>query len=130
MSKDSQTSSTGTPGPARTLTERVQARIADARRTLDDGEGNSNASHKHVRPTRLAARAGSLAGDSESRREVQRLQWVYCEMRMTYRRYRRETRRPAIPELRNAVLAFRRGPSLTSLVDVATFLDDRQLLAW
>ena len=64
------------------------------------------------------------------RREVQRLQWVYCEMRMTYRRYRRETRRPAIPELRNAVLAFRRGPSLTSLVDVATFLDDRQLLAW
>ena len=51
-------------------------------------------------------------------------------MKVTYQRYRRQTGRPALPELREAVHAFKRGPSLTSLVGVATFLDDRGLLGW
>jgi hypothetical protein len=55
---------------------------------------------------------------------------VYCEMRAIYRSYRRKTGETAVPELRSAVLAFNRGQSLTSLVHIATFLDDRKLLAW
>jgi len=35
-----------------------------------------------------------------------------------------------VPELREAVQAFKKGPSLTSLVGVAVFLDDRSLLTW
>jgi hypothetical protein len=35
-----------------------------------------------------------------------------------------------VPELRSAVAAFKRGQSLTSLVQIASFLDDRKLLAW
>jgi hypothetical protein len=51
-------------------------------------------------------------------------------MKTTYQRYRRQTGKPAVPALRDAVRAFKRGQSLASLVDVATFLDDRGLLAW
>ena len=36
----------------------------------------------------------------------------------------------AVLALREAVRAFKAGQSLTSLVGVATFLDDRGLLAW
>ena len=122
--------SSAAPTPARSLTERVKARVAEAGRTLDNRSGTRKLKHKHLRPTRLAPPDSRLTESSESHREVQSLRWVYCEMRMVYRRYRRRTKRPAVPELRNAVRAFKRGPSLTSLVDVATFLDERQLLGW
>jgi hypothetical protein len=64
------------------------------------------------------------------RDEIQSLRSVYSEMRGIYRRYRRQTGSRSIPELRDAVRAFRRGPSLPCLVNIATFLDDRNLLAW
>jgi hypothetical protein len=63
-------------------------------------------------------------------REAQSLQTVYREMRGLYRNYRREAGTAAVPELRSAVAAFKRGQSLTSLVQIASFLDDRKLLAW
>lgn len=63
-------------------------------------------------------------------REARSLRTVYHEMKATYRRYRKETGKPAVPELKEAVQAFKRGPTVTSLVGVATFLDDRGLLGW
>jgi hypothetical protein len=51
-------------------------------------------------------------------------------MRGLYRNYRRKAGTPAVPELRSAVHAFKRGQSLTSLVHIASFLDDRKLLGW
>ena len=62
--------------------------------------------------------------------ETRSLQSVFSEMRTTYRGYRRATRAPAVPELRNAVRDYKRGRSLKSLTRVATFLDERQLLTW
>jgi len=94
-----------------TLTERVRARVAEVGRTLEDAP---------------SARSGASA----ARREARSIGKVYVEMRTTYRSFRRRTKRPAVPELRRAVQAFKRGPSLASLVAVATILDDRSLLDW
>ncbi|HSE66713.1 MAG TPA: hypothetical protein VLB12_06985 [Gemmatimonadales bacterium] len=78
----------------------------------------------------LTKDAASVTGTSQAQREAQSLQRAYREMRGLYRNYRRKAGTPAVPELRSAVHAFRRGQSLTSLVHIASFLDDRKLLAW
>lgn len=116
--------------PRRTLTDRVKSRVSAARQALDRPETGTGS--KSGRPRRKpAARAvPDLPGTSEADRQARSLRRVYHEMKTTYQRYRRETGRPALPELREAVQAFKRGPSLTSLVGVATFLDDRGLLGW
>jgi hypothetical protein len=117
-------------GPLPTLADRVKARVARAERLLDHRAREANAKHKHIRPTRLTKAAAPLTDDSMAQRETQSLQRVYSEMRTIYRGYRRETGAPAVPELRTAARAFKRGQSLSSLVEVATFLDDRKLLTW
>ena len=92
-----------------TLAERVKARVAEAERMFE----------RHGRDD-----------GSKAHREQRSLRRVYTEMRATYRAYRRETRAPEVPELRTAARAFQRGKDLSSLVEVATFLDERKLLAW
>lgn len=126
----SQISDLNPTDPQPTLADRVKARVARAERLLDHRTRQTNAKHKHIRPTRLTKAAAPLTDDSMAQREAQSLRRVYCEMRTVYRGYRRETGAPSVPELRTAARAFQRGQSLSSLVEVATFLDDRKLLAW
>jgi len=130
MSSNPSSSSDLTPvNSRRTLTDRVKSRVTEARQALDGPQTSIGSRSK--RPRRKALRAVSdLPGTSEAERQTRSLRRVYHEMKTTYQRYRRETGRPALPELREAVQAFKRGPSLTSLVGVATFLDDRGLLGW
>ena len=131
MPKDSPLSSGRTPIRTRpTLTDRVRERVARVEAALERREGTPPAP-KSVkrRPPRLGS--ASLApkpGDSE--REARSLHRVYGELKTTYQQYRRQTGRSSVPELREAVQAFKKGPSLTSLVAVAVFLDDRSLLTW
>ena len=63
----------------------------------------------------------------EERRALRR---VYGELRTTYQAHRRKTGGAPVPELREAVHAFKREPNIDSLVGVAAFLDDRSLLTW
>lgn len=114
----------------RALAERVQARVLQAGRALEDGSSKSNAQFGHLRPTRVTRKAAAPSLRAEDQREARSLRLVFGELRSTYRRYRRQTGRPAVPELKEAVRAFQRGNSLSSLVAIATFLDDRNLLAW
>jgi hypothetical protein len=100
------------PNPLPTLADRVKERVAEAELYFDQQPSTS------------------FTDASQAHRETQSLRKVYCEMRSLYRAYRRATGRPAVPELRSAVQAFRRGSSLKSLVHIASFLDDRKLLAW
>lgn len=111
---------------SRTLADRVKARVAQARRHLDNGTGEG----KPERKQRASRPIASLGSSSEAERELRSLRRVYCEMRGLYRRYRRESGSAAVPELRSAVHAFRRGESLASLTHIASFLDDRKLLSW
>jgi hypothetical protein len=50
-------------------------------------------------------------------------------MGISYRRYRSQTREPVVPGLRDAAYGFRAEPSLTSLVAVAAYLDELDLLS-
>lgn len=113
-----------------TLTDRVRKRVAEAELHFDKLSRETTSKHRHLRPTILTQSSASFADTSREHREVQSLRKVFGEMQALYRAHRRQTGRPAVPELRSAVQAFRRGRSLKSLVHVATFLDDRKLLAW
>ena len=115
-----------------TLTDRVKDRVARIEAELERREGtptprSSKASKKRT-PSLGSAAAASKNGNGEL--ETRSLNQVYGELKTTYQQYRKSTGRSAVPELREAVQAFKRGPSLTSLVGVAVFLDDRSLLTW
>lgn len=134
MQKDRAASSGRTPIRSRpTLTDRVKDRVAKVEAALERREGAAqavpSAKAPKRRPATLAsAGPGPKAGEGEG--EVRSLNRVYSELKTTYQQYRRSTGRSAVPELREAVQAFKKGPSLTSLVGVAVFLDDRSLLTW
>ena len=115
-----------------TLTDRVKDRVAKVEAELERREGSlapktSKASKKRTQSLNSAATA-SKNGNGEL--EARSLNRVYGELKTTYQQYRKQTGRSAVPELREAVQAFKKGPSLTSLVGVAVFLDDRSLLTW
>lgn len=132
MSSDTPAFSDRTPlRPSRSLTERVKGRVSEARLALDRPAPGVASKPNQVRRARAKKPASGPLSSADTDREAQSLRRVYRELKATYRRYRRETGRPPqVPALREAVHAFRRGPSLTSLVGVAAFLDDRGLLAW
>ena len=121
-------------GPIRarpTLTDRVKDRVAKVEAELERREGTTapktpKASKKRTPSLHSAATASKNGGELEARS----LNRVYGELKTTYQQYRKQTGRSAVPELREAVQAFKKGPSLTSLVGVAVFLDDRSLLTW
>jgi hypothetical protein len=104
--------------------------VSEARLALDRPSTSTGSGSKRPRRKQAPRAVADLRGNSEAERQTRSLRRVYYEMKTTYQRYRRETGKPALPELREAVQAFKRGPSLTSLVGVATFLDDRGLLGW
>jgi hypothetical protein len=114
-----------------TLTDRVRDRVAKVEAELERREGTP--SPKASKSKKRAPSLGSVAAASkngEGELEARSLNRVYGELKTTYQQYRRQTGRSAVPELREAVQAFKKGPSLTSLVGVAVFLDDRSLLTW
>lgn len=113
-----------------TLADRVKNRVAEAELHFDKQSRETTSKHRHLRPTILTQSSASFADTSRAHREAQSLRKVFGEMKALYRAHRRQTGRPAVPELRAAVQAFRRGRSLKSLVHIASFLDDRKLLAW
>ena len=61
--------------------------------------------------------------------ETRALWRVFHDFGKTRRRHRQETGDGAVPALRESTHAFRRAPSLSALVAVAAFLDERGLLA-
>jgi hypothetical protein len=94
-------------GPANPrLTDRVIARIKDARRTV------------HGRPA-LGKGRRRRHGDTE----VRALRRVFLDFGESYRSYRRRTGEPVSSEVRDAALKFRRELDLVSLVSVAALLE-------
>lgn len=105
---------------SQTLTDRVLARIADARSALDRAP-RPRKSRKRGRPP--------LATSAEQTRETESLRLVFRDLGTSYRRYRSQTHEPVKPELREAAYKFRADPSVVSLVAVAAYLDDMDLLS-
>ena len=118
---DLATSGGSTPAEhSQTLTDRVLARIADARTALDGAP----------KPRKSRKRGQSaLAISQEKTREAESLRRVFRDLGTSYRRYRSQTHEPVKPELREAAYKFRADPSVVSLVAVAAYLDDMDLLS-
>lgn len=130
MSNDSpRSSSSGAVEPSQTLTDRILARVADARLAADQ---RPNTTSRDKSRRRRPATLRSPDGDSPSSDQVlesQSLKRVFRDLGMSYRRYRSQTGEPVVPGLRDAAYSFRAEPSLTSLVAVAAYLDELDLLS-
>jgi hypothetical protein len=126
------------------LTDRVLARVNVAGLAVDRRAGASRPKSRQSRPatsdsppaaksqTRAAAPQTPAAAlqTPEELRETQSLRRVFHDLGHSYRRYRRRTGEPVRPALREAAYKFREEPSLTSLVSVAAFLDELEILTW
>lgn len=109
-----------------TLTARVLARVNDARVAVDRRANATRPKSKRRRPSPLGSPTSS---SSEEIREFESLSKVFRELGVSYRRYRSQTGDRVAPGLRDAAYNFRGEPSLTSLVAVAAFLDELDLLS-
>jgi hypothetical protein len=110
-----------------TLTDRVAARVIDARLAL---ERRASATQPKVRRSRPKnGTTFSTNGKTpDEMRETESLKRVFRDMGVSYRRYRRQAGAPVVPGLRDAAIEFRTDPSLSSLVAVAAYLDKLDLL--
>jgi hypothetical protein len=111
----------------KSLKDRVIARVAGARTAVDRREGASRPKAKRRRQTAVETSAGPSAQDL---REAESLKKVFRDLGVSYREYRRQTGEPVAPAVREAAYKFRADPSLTSLMSVAVFLDELDILTW
>jgi hypothetical protein len=135
MSKDTPRQRTSAAGDLhQSLTDRVQARVNDAGLAVDRRAGASRPKSRRSRSTKLeappAVAAATIEQTPEELREKQSLRRVFHDLGHSYRRYRRRTGEPVRPALRDAAYKFRQAPSLHSLVSVAAFLDELEILTW
>jgi hypothetical protein len=110
------------------LFDRVQARVAEAAFALDR-RANASRPKSHRRRDPLATVTGNDSRSSEEIRAEQSLRRVFRDLGVSYRRFRKQTGTPLTPGLRDAAYNFRAEPSITTLVAVAAFLDDLDLLS-
>lgn len=109
-----------------TLIDRVQARVDDARLVVDR---RANASRPKAKRQRRALLVSAGSQSVEEIRESASLKRVFRALGISYRRYRKQTGDRVAPGLRDAAYNFRAEPSLTSLVAVAAYLDELDLLS-
>jgi hypothetical protein len=111
----------------KSLTDRVMARVVDARVAVDRREGASRPKSKRRRAPVESSAVGPSAQDL---REFKSLKRVFRDLGLSYREYRRQTGEPVAPAVREAAHKFKAAPSLTSLVSVAVYLDELDILTW
>ena len=109
--------------PLRSLTDRVRDRVAAAGQALDRRASAA-------RPKGRRSRSSASQPEAAAVRHAASLRRVFLELGDTHRQYRRRTGQTATPPLREAAFAFKRSPSLDSLVAVSAFFDELGLLEW
>jgi hypothetical protein len=110
------------------LFDRMQARVAEAAFALDRRATASRPkSHRRRVPLVTAVEDGGRT--PEELLANQSLRRVFRDLGVSYRRFRKQTGTPLTPGLRDAAYKFRAEPSLTTLVAVAAFLDELDLLS-
>jgi hypothetical protein len=95
---------------------------------VDRREGASRPKAKRRGQTPVETAAGGPS--PQDLREAESLKKVFRDLGVSYREYRRQTGEPVAPAVREAAYKFRADPSLTSLVSVAVFLDELDILTW
>jgi hypothetical protein len=118
------------PQPLEPIAERVRKRLEVAGNAFDRRHGASRPkTRRHKEPAALPFATGR-DGDSAHLRERACLRSVFRELGDAHRRYRSQTGQAGTPALREAAHAFKREPSVISLIPVAAYLDELGILAW
>ena len=116
--------------PLEPIAERVRERLAVAGLAFDRRHGASRPRPRRRKdPAALPFGAGR-DGDAAHNRERACLRSVFRDLGDAHRRYRARTGHAGTPALRAAAHAFKREPSILSLIPVAAFLDELGILAW
>lgn len=127
LSRPSESHPEGVP---QSLTDRVLARVTHARLAVDRRAKATRPKAKRRRHAVPASSAAASPQTPEQASDSESLRRVFRDLGTSYRQYRRETGEPVAPALREAAYRFRADPSLTSLVSVAVFLDELDILTW
>jgi len=116
--------------PLDPIAERLRQRLAAAGEAFDRRHRASRPGTKRRKnSTSLLLNAGGGA-DGVHQRERACLRSVFRDLGDSHRRYRARTGHAGTPALRAAANAFKREPSIISLIPVAAFLDELGILAW
>jgi hypothetical protein len=107
------------------LTDRMLLRVNGARLAVD----RQAQATRGLKGPQRARPASPHSPSLEQVRESRSLRRVFRDLGVMYRRYRSQTGGQVAPGLRDAAYNFRAKPSLASLVAVAVFLDERDLLS-
>jgi hypothetical protein len=108
-----------------TLPDRIALRVMNARLAIE-GRGGTRRP-RGTRQGEVPVLTGSPS--AAELRETASLKRVFRDLGTCYRRYRSQTGNPVVPELRDAAYRFRAAPSLASLIAVAAYLDELDLLS-
>jgi hypothetical protein len=112
------------------LAERVRQRLTLAGVAFDRRTAAARPAARRRKAPRAGEQAPGAAGDAQHARERACLRAVFHELGEAHRAYRARTGQSVTPPLRAATSAFKLEPSLVSLVPVAAFLDELDILAW
>ena len=115
---------------ARSLTDRVLARVNDAAVALDLRARATRPKSGRRRPAVSDPLAASLTRSPAQLREERSLRRVFLDLGDSYREYRRRTGAPVSEDVRAAAVRFRRERNVPALVLVAASLDQLDLLPW
>lgn len=108
------------------LTARVQARVNEARLVVGR---RARVGRPKSKRSRRPAPDSTTSSRSEEILESKSLRRVFRDFGTSYRRNRRQTGDRVVPGLRDAAYNFRAKPSFASLVAVAAYLDELDLLS-
>jgi hypothetical protein len=112
------------------LAERVRERLTLAGAAFDRRATATRPKARRRKTPRLGELAQAGTGDAPRTREQACLRAVFHELGDAHRAYRARTGHAVTPSLRAATTAFKLEPSLLSLVPVAAFLDELDILGW
>jgi hypothetical protein len=126
----SRPSGSNRPELPQTLTDRVLARVSEAGLAVDRRARATRPRATLRRPVAPDPLSASVTRTPEQVREARSLRRVFHDLGDSYRQYRQRTGAPVSPDVRDAAYRFRRELSITSLVSVAAYLDELDLLTW
>jgi hypothetical protein len=112
------------------LAKRVRQRLDLAGQAFDRRTSATRPAGRRRKKPQADGQAPAANGDSQHAREKACLRAVFHELGDAHRAYRARTGQSVTPSLRAATAAFKLDPSLISLVPVAAFLDELDILAW
>jgi len=116
--------------PLESIAARVRQRLELAHQAFERRQKASRPGNRRRKPPVVALATEEVLENPLSLQDRAGLRSVFRELGDAHRRYRAQTGHAGTPALRAAAFAFKREPSVGSLIPVAAYLDELGILAW